>query len=364
MPAQTVIQLRRDTAANWASGDPLLAAGEIGLETNTGKFKIGDGTLHWLDLDYATDWANVTSKPTSFTPSTHASTHADGGTDEITIAASQITASTTSGQVLSSDGTTTVWSTPSSGLPTQGSGTTGEMLVSNGTDAEWTNTVTANSTSTPALIVKALLNQTGTLQRWVNSNNDTLISFSGTNTAGMEVGRTDGTASTPFIDFHSGATATDHDSRIIASGGNGTNAGGSLEFQAASVTVSGTLTANPAAPANANTAKAVGYIGMPQTALASGGLTLSATHAGDHIYVTGTGQTITIPANSSVPFEIGTTIVIINAASVTTSIAITSDTLLLAGAGTTGTRTLAAHGMATLVKITATSWIISGNGLS
>jgi hypothetical protein len=55
---------------------------------------------------------------------------------------------------------------------------------------------------------------------------------------------------------------------------------------------------------------------------------------------------------------------VINAAAVTTTIAITNDTLLQAGSGTTGSRTLGAHGMATLVKITATSWIISGNGIS
>jgi hypothetical protein len=38
--------------------------------------------------------------------------------------------------------------------------------------------------------------------------------------------------------------------------------------------------------------------------------------------------------------------------------------LLLAGPGTTGSRTLAPFGMATALKITSTSWIISGNGLT
>jgi len=38
--------------------------------------------------------------------------------------------------------------------------------------------------------------------------------------------------------------------------------------------------------------------------------------------------------------------------------------MYLAGTGTTGTRTLAQYGMATAVKITSTSWIISGNGLT
>jgi hypothetical protein len=131
-----------------------------------------------------------------------------------------------------------------------------------------------------------------------------------------------------------------------------------------SPTFTGTIIGAPAEPdTDANTAKNLGYIGLPQVILNSGNLTLSKAHAGEHIYVTGSSQTITIPANASVPFEIGTTIVIINAA-VTSTIAITSDTLRLAGTATTGNRTLSSNGMATLVKITATSWIISGNGIT
>jgi hypothetical protein len=40
-------------------------------------------------------------------------------------------------------------------------------------------------------------------------------------TAAIEIGRVDGVESTPYIDFHSGAIATDYDARIQASGGNG-----------------------------------------------------------------------------------------------------------------------------------------------
>lgn len=47
------IQLRRDTAANWTSADPILADGEMGLETDTGLVKIGDGTTAWTSLGYA-----------------------------------------------------------------------------------------------------------------------------------------------------------------------------------------------------------------------------------------------------------------------------------------------------------------------
>lgn len=48
----TKIQLRRGTAAHWASVDPILAEGEIGLELDTGKRKIGDGVQAWTALPY------------------------------------------------------------------------------------------------------------------------------------------------------------------------------------------------------------------------------------------------------------------------------------------------------------------------
>jgi hypothetical protein len=47
------LQNRRDTAANWTSNNPTLAAGEIGYETDTTKFKIGDGATAWNSLAYA-----------------------------------------------------------------------------------------------------------------------------------------------------------------------------------------------------------------------------------------------------------------------------------------------------------------------
>lgn len=47
-----VLQLRRATAAAWTSADPTLAEGEIGYETDTGKYKIGDGTTAWTSLAY------------------------------------------------------------------------------------------------------------------------------------------------------------------------------------------------------------------------------------------------------------------------------------------------------------------------
>jgi len=47
------IQFRRDTGANWSSANPTLAVGEMGINTTTNQFKIGDGTTAWNSLSYA-----------------------------------------------------------------------------------------------------------------------------------------------------------------------------------------------------------------------------------------------------------------------------------------------------------------------
>ena len=50
-----LIQIRRDTAANWTSANPTLAQGELGLETDTSKIKAGDGSTAWTSLGYLID---------------------------------------------------------------------------------------------------------------------------------------------------------------------------------------------------------------------------------------------------------------------------------------------------------------------
>lgn len=52
MAGNTLLQLRRDTAANWTSANPTLLAGEIGYETDTKRQKIGDGSTAWTSLGY------------------------------------------------------------------------------------------------------------------------------------------------------------------------------------------------------------------------------------------------------------------------------------------------------------------------
>ena len=107
----------------------------------------------------------------------------------------------------------------------------------------------------------------------------------------------------------------------------------------------------------------VGYLNIPQNSQ-SAAYTCVLADAGKHIFhpsADTTARTFTIPANSSVAYPIGTTITFINqnGAGVLT-IAITADTMRLVGAGTTGSRTLAANGAATAIKIAATEWVIYG----
>jgi hypothetical protein len=91
MPVQTQIQTRRGTAASWTSTNPTLAAGEFGYETDTGKFKIGNGSTAWASLAYTaaatavTYLFNATSGQTTFSGA-----DANGLTLAYTVGAEQV----------------------------------------------------------------------------------------------------------------------------------------------------------------------------------------------------------------------------------------------------------------------------------
>lgn len=60
MSSTARIRLRRDTAANWTAANPVLLNGEVGLETDTRKLKLGDGTTAWTSLLYVQGYDNPT----------------------------------------------------------------------------------------------------------------------------------------------------------------------------------------------------------------------------------------------------------------------------------------------------------------
>jgi hypothetical protein len=110
----------------------------------------------------------------------------------------------------------------------------------------------------------------------------------------------------------------------------------------------------------------VGYLNIPVNSQ-SAAYTLVLADAGKAILHPSTdanARTFTIPANGSVAYTIGTAVTFINMTSQVVSVAITTDTMYLGGTGTTGTRSLAQYGTATAIKMTSTTWIINGSGLT
>ena len=110
----------------------------------------------------------------------------------------------------------------------------------------------------------------------------------------------------------------------------------------------------------------VGFKNIPQNSQ-SADYTLVLADAGKHILHPSTdanARTFTIPENSSVAYPIGTAVTFVNMTSQVVTIAITSDTLTLSPAGTSGSRSLAQYGSATALKIASTQWLISGSNLT
>ena len=130
--------------------------------------------------------------------------------------------------------------------------------------------------------------------------------------------------------------------------------------------VLGTPTSGTLSACTVDGTDAVGFRNIPQNSQ-SAAYTLVLADSGKHIFHPvgdNNARTFTIPANSSVAYPVGTAITFINMAVANVTIAITTDTLTLSPAGTSGSRTLAQYGSATCIKITATEWLISGSGLT
>lgn len=110
----------------------------------------------------------------------------------------------------------------------------------------------------------------------------------------------------------------------------------------------------------------VGYLGIPQNSIPNS-YTLTLADQGKQIYYNGSGPvTVTIPANATTAFPVGTAITVINDASaaVNVFVQIYTDTLVWTPSGATGTRTIAQYGRAILLKVSPTRWWVSGLGVT
>ena len=181
----TRMQQRRGTASQWTSANPVLNAGEMGWESDTNKFKIGDGTNHWADLDYFID-ANSTVNPSFGTSIVFEGATADSY--ETTLAVTDPTADRTitfpnaTGTVVLADGSGNV--TVSGDLTVSGTTTTINSTTINATtgivfegttadDYETTLTVT-NPTADRVITFP---NADGTVQLRVTDISDTEIGY-------------------------------------------------------------------------------------------------------------------------------------------------------------------------------------------
>jgi len=112
------MQQRRGTATQWTNANPVLAAGEIGWESNTNKFKIGDGVNTWDDLEYFLNASQLEGSIDDFIPLTQKGA-ASG------VATLDVNGKLTPSQVPNIDA-----------LPSQ-TGNDGKYLTTNGTTASW-----------------------------------------------------------------------------------------------------------------------------------------------------------------------------------------------------------------------------------
>lgn len=117
-------------------------------------------------------------------------------------------------------------------------------------------------------------------------------------------------------------------------------------------------------PAAAPATNAVGYLGAPQNlGLDSGNVTLALTDCGKSIdHTDANARDLTIPANGSVAFPVGTIICGSNEGSGIVTMKITTDTLRWGSS--TGQRSIAQHGSWTIRKVTSTVWRLTGDGIT
>jgi hypothetical protein len=161
------LQNRRDTAANWTSNNPTLAQGEIGYETDTTKFKIGDGATAWSSLAYAyAAGAAGATGPTGPTGST--------GPTGLTGATGPTGASGPAGATGPTGVTGDVGATGATG-PT---GATGAVGATGPTGATGPSGATGPTGPTGAGGVDAINAQTGTTYTLVLADKDSLVTAS------------------------------------------------------------------------------------------------------------------------------------------------------------------------------------------
>lgn len=156
------VQLRGDTAANWTSANPVLAAREFAIETDTNKYKIGDGTTAWNSLGYSSLPSNAYIVGGALgTPSSATLTNATGLPVSTGISGLGTGVATALGTNVGSAGAPVVnggaLGTPSSGTLTNATG----LPISTGVSGLGSGVATFLATPSSANLASAVTGETG-----------------------------------------------------------------------------------------------------------------------------------------------------------------------------------------------------------